>query len=98
MTTVIILLWSADDDVINHGIEHWDKPTWDLVQRLLLLDSGADLIIEQRRRWCGSQLAAGGGLIVLTTFAWVFLFPWFLLVLIDGVMSQGITWWDDPAR
>jgi hypothetical protein len=92
---VISLLWCTYDDFKEHGVEQWGKPTWDIVQRLLLLlDSGAELVTTKgARTWRWSQAVALVGL-VLTAWLYEAVFHhWFFPVLIGGAVSIGIAWW-----
>lgn len=93
-STVINLLWCTYDDVKDHGAAHWTKPTWDWVQRLLLvLDSGSDLMTEQRRIWRGSQVIALSTLSAMAVLFWGCHLDWFMTVLSGGAVSLAITWW-----
>jgi len=94
---VISLLWYTYDDLKDHGPEHWDKPCWDLVQRLLLLlDSEAELeVIKGRRTWRWSQAAALGGLALMAALYWGVYHHWLFPVLIGGAVSMAIAWWRD---
>lgn len=92
---VVSLLWYTYDDIKEHGAEHWEKPTWDFVQRLmLLLDAGAELVATKgARTWRWSQAAAVAGLFLMAGLYGLVFHHWLFPVLIGGVVSMAIAWW-----
>ncbi len=94
---VIRMIWCTYDDMKDHGVEHWNKPTWDFIQRLLLLlESGGELVTERRTLvWRMSQLVALAGLALVAALYWGVYHYWFIPVLVGGVISQSLAWWRD---
>lgn len=98
--SVTRMIWCTYDDLKDHNVEHWNKPTWDFVQRLLLLlESGGELITERSGWiWRASQSVALGGLAVVVGLFWSTHPSWFIPLLVGGGISQGIAWWRDRSE
>ncbi len=93
---VAYLLWTIYDDCTNHRIVA-DKPTWDWLQRLIvLLKSDEHLALTTATHWSLRQLAAGLTLALLAGAYWWVDWSYPSLVLVAVPASLLLAWKASP--